>query len=185
LRLALHRLLKYWDRKVCRDQRWWTFTASKYTSTGQFHHTTRRQTLTEVLIETMIMTMLVTFGEFLKWFDSRWSGVISYILLRIAAAVFQFVRAASHQKVIPSFSEYWEADCCDNPQKHSTSQESTNNIYQSNSRGVWLTPHSMKCCIIVWWESTCASLTRWDLEFAFHGIISHQCAAFEKFNRSN
>jgi hypothetical protein len=38
---------------------------------------------------------------------------------------------------------------------------------------------------IVWSESTCPSLTRWDLECAFHGSISPQCAAFGKLTRSN
>jgi hypothetical protein len=40
-------------------------------------------------------------------------------------------------------------------------------------------------CHIVWSISTCPSLTRWDVEFAFHGSISPQCPAFGKLNRSN
>jgi hypothetical protein len=38
---------------------------------------------------------------------------------------------------------------------------------------------------IIWSENICPSLTRWDLELAFHGSISAQYAAFGKLNRSN
>jgi hypothetical protein len=36
---------------------------------------------------------------------------------------------------------------------------------------------------IVWSESRCPSLTHWDLEFAVHGNIFPQCAAFGKLDR--